>query len=199
MSKSTNTPERFDPFSNRIARDIRNRLSAAFAEAIHHGQPLYRETVRQLCSDHHEPVYRHYLEDRLQRYDRVWERLSSRDAPEEGAVFRLLWNQRLFFECHEILEIQWKSAEGEVRKALQGLILAAGVYIHLELGRNAPAETLARRALDRIDSYRHYLLDFADPDTLIETLRSLNPRPPRLADKIRLIPAGSPKKSNSSS
>lgn len=183
MRMSDSTPEGFDPFSNRIARYIRNRLSTAFAEAIYRGDPIYREVVRQLRSDHREPIYRHYLEDRLLRYDRVWERRPSDCAEAEGAVFRLLWNQRLFFECHEILENRWKSAAGEARKALQGLILAAGVYIHLELGRTAPAEKLACRALDRIDSHRRHLLDFADPETLIEALRSLNPTPPRLADE----------------
>jgi hypothetical protein len=43
----------------------------------------------------------------------------------------LLFNHRLFFEVHEILEEQWKQEEGDVRLFLQGLIQIAVAFHHL--------------------------------------------------------------------
>ena len=41
-----------------------------------------------------------------------------------------LFNLSLFHECHDALEILWRSAEGELRRGLQGLILLACGYYH---------------------------------------------------------------------
>lgn len=43
---------------------------------------------------------------------------------------RALWNERLFFEVHEVLEAVWKTATGTTRGALQGVIQVAVAYHH---------------------------------------------------------------------
>jgi len=43
----------------------------------------------------------------------------------------LLFNHRLFFEVHEVLEAQWVQETGEVKRFLQGLIQIAVAFYHL--------------------------------------------------------------------
>jgi len=43
----------------------------------------------------------------------------------------LLFNHRLFFEVHEVLEAQWVQETGEVRRFFQGLIQIAVAFYHL--------------------------------------------------------------------
>ena len=45
-------------------------------------------------------------------------------SPVDVAVVKAaaLWDERLFFEVHEVLEFEWKRTTGPVRTALQGLI-----------------------------------------------------------------------------
>jgi hypothetical protein len=67
-----------------------------------------------------------------------------------------LWEERLFFEVHEVLEAEWKTAAGAMRQGLQGVIQIAVAYHHwlhgnarglLAEGReriaSVPANTLA--------------------------------------------------------
>lgn len=41
-----------------------------------------------------------------------------------------LWGEHLFFEVHEVLEAVWKTASGDLRQALQGLIQIAVAFHH---------------------------------------------------------------------
>jgi len=51
----------------------------------------------------------------------------------DGAVQRAaaLWNRRLFFEVHEVLEDVWQCTGGDERQALQGVIQIAVAFHHL--------------------------------------------------------------------
>jgi hypothetical protein len=76
-----------------------------------------------------------------------------------GAVARAvpLWNEALFFEVHEVLEVAWKSATGGARQALQGVIQIA-VALHHHAHRNARgARTLMREGRERLAAHRDAL------------------------------------------
>jgi predicted metal-dependent hydrolase len=53
-----------------------------------------------------------------------------------------LWDARLFFEVHEVLEAVWQRASGETRQALQGLIQIAVAFYHLAAGNLRGARQL---------------------------------------------------------
>jgi hypothetical protein len=53
-----------------------------------------------------------------------------------------LWNEHLFFEVHEVLEAVWKTASGDLRQALQGLIQIAVAFHHLAHGNVRGARSL---------------------------------------------------------
>jgi hypothetical protein len=72
--------------------------------------------------------------------------------PVAGAIARAvaLWNERLFFEVHEVLEAQWMRATGGERQALQGLI-QVGVALHHHAHGNARgARTLMHEGRERL-------------------------------------------------
>src|SRR5205814_1522910 len=71
----------------------------------------------------------------------------SSDTPIAVAIrgAAVLWREGLFFEVHEVLEAVWKTAKGDTRQALQGVIQIAVAYHHLSHGNSRGGTTLARR------------------------------------------------------
>jgi hypothetical protein len=65
-------------------------------------------------------------------------------------VAAALWNERLFFEVHEVLEAVWKGAQGAERQALQGLIQIAVAFHHLAHGNRRGARTLLAEGRARL-------------------------------------------------
>ena len=63
-----------------------------------------------------------------------------------------LFNHGLFHECHDALEPLWSQADGDLRGRLQGLILMAGGYHHLQLHNLPGLLALWAEALDRLRS-----------------------------------------------
>jgi hypothetical protein len=65
-------------------------------------------------------------------------------------VAAALWNERLFFEVHEVLEAMWKSARDAERHGLQGLIQIAVAFHHLAHGNRRGARTLLAEGRARL-------------------------------------------------
>jgi Domain of unknown function (DUF309) len=61
-----------------------------------------------------------------------------------------LFNHGLFHECHDALEPLWGSATGDLQGQLQGLILMAGGYHHLQQHNRSGALALWQEALERL-------------------------------------------------
>jgi hypothetical protein len=74
------------------------------------------------------------------------------DDPIGRAIVRAaaLWNEALFFEVHEVLEVVWQREAGERRQALQGLIQIAVAWHHLAHGNPRGARTLLREGRARL-------------------------------------------------
>ena len=172
---------KFDPFADRTARDIRNTLSEAFVAALDEMDPAeYSNVAQKWHSQNLAQHYRRYIDTRLQRYDLVFNAIRNdqiRDTLHRAVV---IWNQNLFFEFHDHLEEIWHSASGDERQALKGLIKAAGVYIHLEQNHLPAARSLAIKAYDLLYQFAHCLPFIANYDTLLEKLKNCESTPPRL-------------------
>ena len=64
-----------------------------------------------------------------------------------------LFNNREFFECHEVLEEEWTPEQGERRLFLQSLIhVAVGLY-HAGRGNRIGAVKQLRKALGKLEKY----------------------------------------------
>lgn len=73
-----------------------------------------------------------------------------------------LFNQREFFDCHEVLEEAWTPERDPRRLFLQALIHIAVGFYHAERGNPAGAMGQLRKGLRKLV---HYLPDCEDVDT----------------------------------
>lgn len=174
---------KFEPFQDRLSRDIRNDLSRAFAEGLVRKSLEPVKTVAEgYLKQGIAACYEEYIHDRLHRYSLALEKTRETAAPVDTFTTALiLWNLQLFFEVHEILESAWRSVEGDEKMILQALIRAAGVYIKLEHGYREPAQKMAVKALPVLLKHTKFLSRYFDPAVLLESLEDLNQPPPILS------------------
>jgi uncharacterized protein len=64
-----------------------------------------------------------------------------------------LFNQKAFFECHDIFEDLWHLERGERRLFLQGLIQAAVGCYHLSNGNTTGAVSQYTKSLAKLETY----------------------------------------------
>lgn len=171
---------RFNPFEDRLSRDIRNDLSESVMEVLagRSLDPANQAAARYLALDL-PAAHARYIDQRLERYGKALSRITAdSDMLLQAAV---LWDLGLFFEVHEILEPAWIKAAGDRKRLLQALIRAAGVYINLELGYLQRAEKIAAKALPVLKQLRDDLAPALEAENLIEALETLAESPPRLS------------------
>jgi len=171
----------FDPFKNRLARDIRNTLSEAFVDAlVKLNKAEYQNAAEKWLAGNLDAVYTGYIKDRLERYAQVFEKIEADGINDAKIQALVIWNNELFFEVHDHLERLWQQTTGDEGQALKGLIQAAGVYIHLNFNHRQAAARLAVKSSDHIKKYA-YCLSFIDNlNLLIDRLRNLDNVPPSL-------------------
>ena len=170
----------FEPFLDRLSRDIRNDLSATMETVLRKRDiEAAQKVADQYLALELDQCYADYIYDRLARYRSVIEKVNS--GPDDLFWQSLvLWDQQLFFEMHEVLEKAWYNAKGSEKKVLQAMIRAAGVYIKLEHGYVEAAQKMAGRAVPVLKNHTHYLARYFDPKRLISALEKCNAEPPRL-------------------
>ena len=174
--------DRFDPFNNRLCRNVRNALSEAFAAAVESKdlRPV-TDVVRAFGDQPLPDCVSDYLRRRLGAYEAVLMQLDAVAPADPLAVALVIWDRRLFFETHEYLEQHWKSATGDDKRLFQALIRAAGAYVHLEQGNRSAAERIAGKAIAGLLHVKQRLAVYTDPQHLIDKLKSLDPVPPMLS------------------
>ncbi len=175
----------FDPFNNRLSRDLRNGLSEALLAALEDLNPEPFEAAAAVFRQNPDlsPDQSDYLEARLACYRALLEQLGQKPDPDRMAL--LCWNHELFFEFHELLEKRWLKAEGAEKEILQGLIRAAGTYVHRHFGRAAGAAKMAARARETIEKYREALPAGFKAEPLLAGLADPAAPPPRFGAKAR--------------
>jgi hypothetical protein len=169
----------FSPFENRLCRDIRNRLSQSFLAAIgEKSMDPVRKTVLALEQQTLAPWHTAYIDNRLTRYQTI---LTLESLPTDRFTTAcLLWDQALFFECHEWLEPFWIQAKGNEKKLIQALIRAAATYVLLEAGRKSGAKKSAQKALAFLSANTSIIPPIFKSASLILALRSLETPAPKL-------------------
>lgn len=169
----------FNPFEDRLSRDIRNDLSESILEVLASRSITPAQAVAESYKEQGlEPIYLDYIEDRIGRYKASLARITHQSSLlQTGAV---LWDNGLYFEVHEVLEPPWISATGDDKLLLQAMIRAAGVYINLELDYRDRAAKIASKALPVLQRFRETLRRDLDADALIDALETLLAKPPVL-------------------
>ncbi len=177
----------FNPFEDRLSRDIRNELSEGLALAVETGNAdLLKETVAKYRQQSLAECYRTYLEDRYSRYENALAAINRGviDPIHRGLI---LWDLGLFFEMHEVLEHAWYTAQGAMKLTLQALVRAAGVYIKRQYGYHDSAGRIAEKAVPVLAENRALLVSYFNPDKLIEALLDPDSVPPILLNQYHVI------------
>ncbi len=174
------TEKSFEPFMDRLSRDIRNQLSESLIDVLkqHSLQPA-EKVAETFASKAEAPCYRDYISFRLQRYAKSLETITDyhTDPLWQGFV---LWDNDLFFEVHEVIEHAWLKQQGKEKLLLQAMVRAAGVYIKLEYGYQEAAGKLAAKALPVLREQQQRLADYIDPQALITALEHCELPAPKL-------------------
>lgn len=171
--------ERFDPFNDRLCRNVRNALSEAFKSAVEEKDLHPVGCVAQLFFDQTLPAcVSDYIHQRVATYEAVLAELDAKAITDPLDIALVIWHRRLFFETHEFLEPYWLVASGDEKRLLQALIRAAGMYVHLEQGNLAAAKRIAAKAIDGLARGTDRLANHTDPQCLLEKLKTLDPVPP---------------------
>ena len=170
----------FEPFQDRLSREIRNDLSATMGMVLSQlDLSEAQEVADRYLSRDIKSYYRDYITDRIVRYQLALEVISKGPVDPFWRAL-VLWDQKLFFEVHEILEHAWYQATGDEKKILQAMIRAAGVYVKLEYGYAEAARKMANRALPVLIKHRAYLDRYFDTARLIAALQNLDGETPFL-------------------
>jgi hypothetical protein len=165
-------PLRFDPFSNRLARDIRNNLSRSFLKSLaEKNVSLFLECGAEYLQQHLEPNYEMYVTKKLLKYKKAFAAIEERKLREVLQQASIFWELELYFEMHELLEPEWKQAEGRRRRALQGLIRAAGMKVHTENNNYKAAASMGSKALADLQKYGDELEGFGSFAEVLADLR----------------------------
>ena len=67
--------------------------------------------------------------------------------------FVILFNNKSFFEAHEVLELLWLETEGQEKDFYKGLIQCAAAFVHHQRGNPNGAKKLYQRANGYLQSY----------------------------------------------
>lgn len=161
----------FDPYTDRLARDIRNSLSSALVQEINWDAAGSLMTTADVwLAKAPASIYQTYIKDRLVLYGRAIDEIRNDQIEDTRLQAICLWNLGLFFEMHELLETIWHQSRDPERSALKGWIQAAGVYVHFQRGKVDAARGLAKRAVKHLRNGRGCLNFIANLDELIEAV-----------------------------
>jgi hypothetical protein len=174
--------DRFDPFNDRLCRNVRNALSEGFRDALKKRdmQPL-RGMADFFLKDAPPACIETYIRRRMAAYEKVLADVSARCLEHPLDIAVAIWDRQLFFETHEYLEPYWMDAADDEKRLFQAMIRAAGTYVHIEQGNRIGAGRIAGKAIAGLECTASRLAPFADPRLLIKKLRNLDPIAPKLS------------------
>lgn len=69
---------------------------------------------------------------------------------------RELFNEERYWECHEVLEGVWKNSKNDEKYTIQGIILIAAAFVHIQKEEIEIACNIFKRAIPklRLDKYK---------------------------------------------
>ncbi len=75
----------------------------------------------------------------------------------------VLFNDRQFFEAHEVWEGAWRRTDGDERRFLQGLIQVAAGFVKWQRGQSRGMADLFAKGIEKLDPFRpvHLRVDIA--------------------------------------
>lgn len=182
--KNRSEPDGFDPFTHRLSRDVRNTLSTALSQSLASETSETFETAAAEWLDRlSHDACRRYVEERLRRYRQAFKAVCRLPSDRLLPQIAILWNLKLYFEVHEVAEEAFHAASGSDREFLQGLILAAGVFVQQDAGRHGAAGSLSKRAYGILNQHGSRLSFMKNPKVFLDGLLQDPPQPVQIIVK----------------
>ncbi len=100
--------------------------------------------------------------DRLIRFGAALDEWSPHEGTSQALALQkgaLLFNHHLFFEVHEVLEVQWLQESGAAKLFLQGLIQIAVAFYHRENHNLRGALSLLHDGMEKLILYQPVFLE----------------------------------------
>jgi predicted metal-dependent hydrolase len=152
--------------------NLRDQLYAFFLASIAEKNPaaVFEAKARGLSMDLDAKANPEYWKDRIPRFERVTKKMPNLlsipiELERDLRIGEALFNEGLFFDCHEYLEGAWNRSAGEEKIMLQGIIQAAAGFHKLELGSPDGCFELLGKSVEKLsairDRRREPLLKFA--------------------------------------
>jgi len=172
----------FDPFADRLSRDIRNTLCHTMVHDLQRGQRSeFMKQCRCWLQQDLPDAHRAYIEDSRRTFERLFEPCPLKDNANPLGLAVRLWNEGMFFEVHEVVEHLWHPATGPRKQALKGFVQAAGCYVHHRASHGKAANGLALKAAVNLRSAAMFFGEIANLEELIGSLENRSAEAPRLA------------------
>jgi tetratricopeptide (TPR) repeat protein len=94
------------------------------------------------------------------------------ENPEAIKLGFALFNEERYWESHEALEEAWRRTSGDEKEILQGIILLAAAFVHLQKGERDVALSVMKRGYEKLAGHngRHFQIDLS---ALKETVRRM--------------------------
>ena len=92
--------------------------------------------------------------------------------PPRYLEFVRLFNEKKFFEAHEILEAEWRETSGPLREFYQGLIQIAAAWVHRQKHNPIGAQNLFDKAGRHLAGYERKILGLDWPALLEASKRA---------------------------
>ena len=94
------------------------------------------------------------MTQKRERIEAIVEGFRGRELDAHYLAFFECFNQQLFYEAHEVLEVLWLGQrQGPNAAFYKGLIQLAGGFVHLQKNRPGPARALFKLAQDNLGQY----------------------------------------------
>ena len=95
----------------------------------------------------------------MKRCVEIDEREMSKDEAIRYAIE--LFNDERYWEAHEVLEGVWKESNGDEKSVVQGVILIAAAFVHMQKEEDDIAYAILKRALPKLVLDNYYGIDIA--------------------------------------
>jgi predicted metal-dependent hydrolase len=107
------------------------------------------------------------VSDKHEKIDALTKAFRDQSQDARYLAFFHCFNQRLYFEAHEVLEALWLGERGGPRDLFyKGLIQLAGAFVHVQKNRRGPALALLAMARSNLLRYPDYYENLSLPGVL---------------------------------
>ncbi len=166
----------FDPFENRLCRNIRNDIGYGFVKSVQQRSLApFNSALKKYHNNADNPPFKSYINHRLTLVKKILMQIDSGrlKTVNEFSILMFVWSHQLYYEFHEWVEELWLPANGNYKKSLQGLIFASVALEHHQYNRQIPAQKLSIKAIAKLERHGLLLPELINTEVIVDALKKI--------------------------